>query len=294
MKLHDILRILTAIIFITFLGRFGFLVNAESNSDKSAVILKSVSNIYSEPDQNSEILTQAVMGEEVKILEGRKTWIKVSIQDGYTGWTEAGSVKIFRAAGNVKQWALVKVRTAALRKEPSEISSVKTTVVLGTKLEVLQKKGSWLNLSLAGEPVGWLNSSDAEMIESGKSGKKISSDDILATAKKFLGTPYLWGGVTTLGADCSGFVYSVFKYNDLLLPRDADQQFLQGAAVNADDFKRGDLVFFRTYLPDVSHVGIYCGNGKFIHCSSYAGVIFSDMTSGYYKEEFCGARRILQ
>ncbi|MBZ4662327.1 MAG: NlpC/P60 family protein [Caloramator sp.] len=114
-------------------------------------------------------------------------------------------------------------------------------------------------------------------------------------AKSLLGVRYVYGGTTTNGLDCSGFVQYVYKKMGVVLPRTASQQARVGLAVSKDNLRKGDLVFFETVSAGISHVGIYLGNGKFIHASSTKkGVTISSLNSGYYNERYRGAVRILK
>lgn len=119
-------------------------------------------------------------------------------------------------------------------------------------------------------------------------------DAIIATAKKYIGVPYLWAGSTPSGFDCSGFVQYVFKAHGVSLNRTCETQYHHGTFVSKSNLKPGDLVFFQnTYKSGISHVGIYIGNNQFIHASSSKGVVISDLTSSYYVSHYYGARRIL-
>ena len=115
---------------------------------------------------------------------------------------------------------------------------------------------------------------------------------IVKTAKEYLNTPYVFGGATPKGFDCSGFVMYIFQKNNIILPRTADTQYKAGQKVDKSQLKEGDLVFFTTYEPGASHVGIYYGNNKFIHASTSKGVIVTDLNGPYWKERYLGARRI--
>ena len=115
---------------------------------------------------------------------------------------------------------------------------------------------------------------------------------IIATAKKYLGTPYVWGAETPDGFDCSGFTRYVMKQNGVDLPRTAAEQYELGKHVAKDDLQTGDMVFFTTYKPGASHVGFYMGDGKFIHASSLnKEVTISNLGDDYYVEHYIGARR---
>ena len=119
------------------------------------------------------------------------------------------------------------------------------------------------------------------------------SESVVAVAEAFKGLPYVWAGTSAnSGFDCSGYVYEVMRLNGYSVPRMADHQFEQSRRVKKADLKRGDMVFFTTYLPGPSHVGIYLGDGEFIHASSAGeGVVVSQLKDGYYSERFLGGGR---
>ncbi|MGM9549795.1 MAG: NlpC/P60 family protein [Faecousia sp.] len=121
-----------------------------------------------------------------------------------------------------------------------------------------------------------------------------TGSDIVAEAQKYLGTPYVYGGASPSGFDCSGFVYYVLKqlgYSPYRTPAD---QYKQGTYVEKSDLQPGDIVFFaNTYASGISHVGIYVGGGQFIHSpNSRSTVSYSDLTSGYWAQHYYGARRM--
>lgn len=117
---------------------------------------------------------------------------------------------------------------------------------------------------------------------------------ILFTAKKYLGVPYVWGGSSPSGFDCSGFTQYVFDQNGVSLPRTADMQFEVGMPVRSDQLQPGDIVYFSTYEPGPSHDGIYLGDGKFINATSSRGIAIDRMNSSYWAPRYIGARRILR
>ncbi|HHD79604.1 MAG TPA: NlpC/P60 family protein, partial [Epsilonproteobacteria bacterium] len=121
---------------------------------------------------------------------------------------------------------------------------------------------------------------------------------LLEDAKYFKGGKYVWGGTTPQGFDCSGYVQYLYKKHHVNLPRTAWAQSKKGLEVSKNDLKKGDLLFFLTDksrgIP-VTHVGIYIGNGKFIHAASKKkGIIISPINTGHYAQTFVKAKRILQ
>lgn len=117
---------------------------------------------------------------------------------------------------------------------------------------------------------------------------------IVATAKKYISTPYVWGGTTPSGFDCSGFTQFVMKAAGITIPRTTTEQYQVGTYVAKSALQPGDLVFLQnTYRSGISHVGIYIGDGKMIHASSSKGVTTSSLSSSYYVQHYYGARRVV-
>lgn len=121
----------------------------------------------------------------------------------------------------------------------------------------------------------------------------VSGKAIVDSAAKYNGVPYVFGGTTPKGFDCSGYVQFIFKKHNAQLPRVADEQVLKGLFVTQKQLRPGDLVFFTTYAPGASHVGIYAGSGRFWHTSSSKGVMLSSLQDVYWKPRYYGARRVL-
>ena len=121
-------------------------------------------------------------------------------------------------------------------------------------------------------------------------------EHIATTALSFVGIPYLWGGASRdEGFDCSGLAMAIYRHNGLILPRTSVDQFESGNPVNVEDLKKGDLVFFATSgKKKVSHVGIYTGDGKFIHAPGRGKVICMDLLSNtYFAKRYVGCRSYL-
>ncbi len=124
---------------------------------------------------------------------------------------------------------------------------------------------------------------------SSRKGKAIH--EVLKTCRSYMGTPYVWGGEQPGGFDCSGYVQYVFAKHGYNLPRTADIQFEVGKSVKRGEEKPGDLVFFETYAPGASHVGVYLGRGYFIHASSSRGVTVERLSTDFFAQRYLGAKR---
>ena len=119
------------------------------------------------------------------------------------------------------------------------------------------------------------------------------ANSIVSLSMNYIGVPYVFGGTSPYGFDCSGYVQYVFAHAGISIPRTADVQYDFGTPISTTDLVAGDLVFFSTYTYGASHVGIYLGDNKFIHASSSRGVTIDSLGSSYYSSRYIGARRIL-
>lgn len=116
---------------------------------------------------------------------------------------------------------------------------------------------------------------------------------IVSSSMAYIGVPYVFGGTSPGGFDCSGYVRYVFAQAGIYLPRTADAQYEMGTPISTGELRPGDLVFFSTYDYGASHVGIYLGDGNFINASSSRGVAIDSLYSGYWGSCYIGARRVL-
>ncbi|MCI1821127.1 MAG: NlpC/P60 family protein [Megasphaera sp.] len=157
------------------------------------------------------------------------------------------------------------------------------------RIQISGKVGDWTFYQITGKRMKMIN-------EDQISYQRFSSDDmgnrLVSIANKYVGVPYVWGGNTPKGFDCSGFTKYVFSNAGINLPRLADQQYMVGSPVSRSDLIPGDLVFFTTYCPGVSHSGIYVGNDKFISATSSGGIRVDSMSNGYWSSRYVGAKRV--
>jgi len=259
------------------------------------VINDSVVDVFKGPDPSSEMVTQALLCQEVKILEERGGWSKVKVMDGYTGWII--SEKIDRNYNNItSSKIIIKSKTKDIYMIINGTSPIKQAS-MGTEFYCLNKANNWYEVALPMNSKGWIENTDTLQIDTGSNIAQTNGGEFVKTAKKFLDVPYLWGGSGAGGIDCSGLTYICCNVNGVDLPRDAQPQYdAIPVSVKPDknSMKEGDLIFFSSKInsKDITHVGIYIGNNKFMHASGKAGVVtITSLSEDYYKERIVGVKR---
>jgi SH3-like domain-containing protein len=232
----------------------------------------SVINLRKEPDHAAELVSQAIMGTPLVILKKDGSWIFVKTPDGYLAWTENSCVKSM-SRDEIETWKgskrIIYLNTTGwVNSEPGG-SGIVSDIVAGALITETGREGNFIKISLPDDRTGYIRKEDAASLDDFEN-VPADGNTIIAAAVKLLGIPYLWGGSSSKGADCSGFVQTVFFQNGLILQRDASMQAKHGTEVDLTpgiaNLRLGDLLFFGK--PDrITHVGIYKGSGEYIHSS---------------------------
>jgi cell wall-associated NlpC family hydrolase len=270
------------------------------------VVTLSVANIRTEPDHGAEMATQAILGSPVRVLKNRGGWSYVQTQDAYLGWTDDHIVRM--SSEEYDRWSLksrviVTSPYAWVRESPATDAQPVSDVVAGAILALAGKKGSCYEVEYPDGRRGFLPVNDAALLDQWLDHARDTHATILKTAKGLMGVPYLWGGTSTKGMDCSGFTKTVYFLNGVLLPRDANQQADVGDSVGiAGEFQPGDLLFFGRRATEkkpehITHVAIALGGRRFIHASGEVKMNSLDPAdadySGFRADSFVRARRII-
>ena len=240
------------------------------------VVNVSVCNLKSTPEYSAEMVSQGLLGMPVEIprIGGEYNWPEVVTPDGYHGWVHKDAITVLdREAFLVWNKAQKLVVTALYSTAYAQASAKSATVsdlVGGNRLEYLGKSGRFYKARFPDGRIGYVPRRDAKREDCWRKELDNTPEGILKTARSMLGFPYLWGGTSPKGMDCSGYVRSVLMMHDIIIPRDAGPQSREGLRIERrEDLQPGDLVFFGRWKEDrtagVSHVGFYLGGGRFIH-----------------------------
>lgn len=301
-------------------------VSAGAASLGTATVDADALRLRASADSGSVVLSMAYKGDKVEVLQDAGNgWYKVSL-NGVTGYMSGEYLKAgwkttaAPAVATVSEQAVptaaspasgnVKVNLSAgevlnLRSGPSSQSGKLASIPGGTVLALEESSGSWYKVTYNGT-TGYVSSeyvvSTTEAVGTVSPAAPASNSagsSIVALAKQYIGCPYVYGASGPRAFDCSGFTSYIYRQVGISIPRGATGQYRSGTPVSTDNLQPGDLVFISdpafTMGYPVSHVGIYIGNGQFIHASSNRGegVTISNIFSGHYGNYYAGARRYM-
>lgn len=235
------------------------------------IINVAVADMRSRPEMHSERLSQVLFGTAVEIRRTKSNYSKIQLPEGYLGWCRSAHINMIE----LELWKKYKAK----RKRPVRALSVTVydqggkiqhpyRLCFGTKLVIQKKDG----LNLFRIPGGTNRSLSCSSLLDPKAKKQseVKQTQIISCAKRFLGSPYLWGGITPMGIDCSGLVQIIYRFFGMELPRDSKDQRDSGEKISYENIKSGDLLFFP------GHVAISLGRGRMIHASAHRGMVAID------------------
>ncbi len=209
------------------------------------------------------------------------------------------------AAENTSMGAIKVSNYLNVRSQPSTDGAVIGQLVNNDVVEITGKTGNWYIINISGQ-TAYISADYVTVVSSEEASKLIkeaqkkassttAGQKIVSTAKQYIGTPYVYGGSSPSGFDCSGFTSYVYSKHGVSIPRTSSAQSASGTKVAKSSLKEGDLVFFGCGSSNVNHVGIYVGGGQFIHSPSADKTVrIESLNSGYYAKTYISASRVVK
>lgn len=262
----------------------------------TAVIRTTYADVREEPNQRSELFTQLLLGDVVAILEEKDRWVRVRLFDQNEGWIHRGylhfgegGVDEISTANRICVTSLI----AQVFSRPDAKSPVVIVATEGTMLTTATLQGHWYEVVLPDGQRGWVFN---KHVRPAVSLPRLSGEEIVKRARRFLGVPYLWGGTTSVGLDCSGLTQHCYRVLGKILPRNSSQQAETGEAIDSgadwSNLHPGDLLFFAEN-ERVDHVAISTGGPGIIHAALSNGMVKEENLTERLKQMFHSARRIV-
>lgn len=272
----------------------GFVFGSFVYQLKEVVVTARDVNLREEPSVESEVVV--VLGKDERFVmlgETRDFYRVISPTKGFEGWVAKEYSEL--ADPELPKYKVVGTNVK-FRHTPNVDADIIDQLDAGTEVEALGRDEKWSLVDHEGQR-GWIYSE--YLVSAEKFGTAAGRDigrRLAARGLDLRGVRYRWGGSSPSGFDCSGFVYFLLREQFGLknLPRRASEQYYRmGTPVDKEDLEVGDLIFFTTYKAGPSHVGVYIGDGNFVHASSAGGKVrVNSLSEGYYKRRLVGARRI--
>ncbi len=265
---------------IVFIDSIELLPGKMMENASNALVKISVANLRSNPAHSAELATQATLGTPLKVLKVENEWFLVQTPDKYLSWVDGGGLETlsdeeFQNWKNISK-VVFKQPFGFAYEEANTASPVVTDLVAGSILELQEEQENFYKVKYPDGVTAYIQKEAAQLYDEWIAQLDPSAENLIKTSRALMGLPYLWGGTSAKGVDCSGYTKTIFFLNGMIIPRDASQQVHTGTLVdstrNFDNLIPGDLLFFGRPATDttsekVVHVGMWVGNNQFIHSS---------------------------
>ncbi|MBR5490502.1 MAG: C40 family peptidase [Oscillospiraceae bacterium] len=263
----------------------------------NATVTADALNLRSEPNTESAVKAVIYNGSYLVVTGSKGDWYDV-IYDGTEGFVHSDYVD-YALTADTKFGTTGTVRgmSVRMRSGPELSAKVLGYYNTGATFTVLGISGEWVRVSTKAGIVGYIHSD--YIVCSSASNTLTSNYDsrgaaIVASAKEYMGVPYVWAGTSPYGFDCSGLVMYVYALHGYSMYRVAqDMYYYDGVHVDRSELKAGDVICFGYGRNSITHVGIYIGDGQFIHASSGGGCVMISSLVGYYDNMYVGAKRLI-
>ena len=274
-------KILSAILLIALSPALAC-AGQDQASPALAVVTSSVENMFRTATIDTDVVSQALLGDTVKILKNEKDpagqeWCQIETPDTYQGWVVSSSLRFLKPGdkpyASTGKVFVVSALLANTYREP-DVTAHKPvkTAPISTVLEIVGERNErWLEVALPGGDKVWIQRGDGDVREAPWSWPRRPVEDMVALSKRFLGLPYTWAGTSPFGLDCSGFAQLVYKMSGIPILRDADIQMTKSGLLEVPkgQEKAGDLIFFGRAIDKISHVGMMIDGEYFINATTY-------------------------
>ena len=256
--------------------------------------------MFERPDPASPVVSQATLGANVVVLDAARGFDLVETADRYRGWIRSAALRLTapRSAPYPRPdraWRVLSFMCQIYRDRDVTTASPLATAPLLATVEVVENRPEWKRVRLPDGRKGWVQVGDLEPVPSRRPPALLEGAAVADTALRFLGLPYLWGGTTPFGIDCSGLAQLVYRLHGRLLPRDADLQHghAELRSIDRADLLAGDLVFFGPHETSITHVGIALDRERFVSATTYRApmVRVDRLDDPYWARLYRAARR---
>jgi len=274
-------KTLTAILLIALSPALA-LAGQEQAAPAAAVVINTAENMFRSATTDTDVVSQALLGENVKVLKQEKNaageeWCQIETPDTYQGWVVASSLRVLKPGD--KPYAssgkvfVVSALLANTYREPNVTAHKPIKVApISAVLEIVAERNErWLEIALPCGAKAFVQKGDGEAHDAPWVWPRLPVADMVAQSKRFLGVNYLWGGRSPLGLDCSGFAQLIYRMGGIPILRDADIQMTKSGLVEVPKGQEqaGDLIFFGRDIDHISHVGMMIDGENFINDTTY-------------------------
>ncbi|WP_149273673.1 C40 family peptidase [Pareuzebyella sediminis] len=295
---------------ISFISEIKELPSKSLGGKTWGVITNSVANLRSNPKHSAELATQATLGTPVRVLKQDGGWYYIQTPDKYLSWVDDGGVVLMNKK-EMEQWRvsnkIIFTKTYGHAFNDFEEKSIVSDLVAGDVLVLLAETEKYYQVRFPDGREAYIRKEEALNYDEWLNSLNPTPERLVSTSKTLMGVPYLWGGTSSKGVDCSGFTKTIYFLNGMIIPRDASQQVHTGKPIDSvqhfENLQKGDLLFFGRKATDstnekVVHVGMWIGNNEFIHSSDRVRISSMDPNADNYddynRQRYLRTKRILR
>jgi cell wall-associated NlpC family hydrolase len=307
MNKRNPIRLISAILLFIFIlggcGRRDIPVTSNEQllsgitPENAAVVTEAVVDMFAKPDILSTRINQVLYNQVVSVGKEENSWTNITLLDGSSGWVKSKYINKDSESvtdGSINNRIIVTSKVVDIYTGANNSVKYKK-IVLGTELYSYEKTKTGYNVLLPENKRGWIEEGGVIAIPIDNNIiPKTSGSDFVQTIKKFRGTIFILGGISSWGVDSSGLVYICSKINGVDIPRNINNMAKSGTNVEEANIQEGDLIFFSTdnLKKDNNDVGVYIGDKKFIHSSTSRGVVEESLEDSYYNGRIRSIKRI--